>query len=625
MNNIKVLDNSMINKIAAGEVVERPLSVIKELVENAIDAGATIIEVEIKDGGTSFMRVKDNGKGIAKIEARTAFLRHATSKIAAIEDLERVLTMGFRGEALSSIAAVAQVEMITKTAEQSTGVRMEISGGEILSEVDVGTATGTDITVRNLFAHVPARLKFLKKPATEGGYISDIINKLALGNPGIAFQYVNNYSFLLQTRGDGNLKNVIFSIYGKEVAENLIPLQYEKSGIKIDGYIGKPSVSRGNRNYSMLYINGRYIKSGIVQSAVEEAYKTKLTQGKFPFCVISLGLAPEIVDVNVHPTKLEVRFSNEGLIYKSVSAAVDSALKSQSLIPRPDLTSEKVKDGSDFIPRETISELLYETRVPEKKQSGALSLSENMGGDASKATSSDAYPIRTQKQNISPLNNKPPLIPPDKPVEQQRLPESVQNDALFTNYHIAGQIFNTYWLVEQGSSVFLIDQHAAHERVLYENLMKSLKSGNVDSQKLVQPVMIPVSPSERQCIKENHKFLENCGFEIEAFDQASFVLYAVPFVFDTPAGAGFFIEILDSLGTFEKNIEDIYDAKFDKIASISCKAAVKANDRLSNLEAKGLIEQVLKLEDPFTCPHGRPTVVELSKTMFEKLFKRIQS
>ena len=598
---IKVLENSMINKIAAGEVVERPLSVIKELAENSIDAGATSIEIEIKDGGTSFMRVRDNGKGIPKSEVKTAFLRHATSKIAEIEDLESVLTMGFRGEALSSIASVAQVVLVTKTEEQSSGVKLELDGGDVISETDVGTATGTEITVRNLFANVPARRKFLKKPAAEGGYISDIINKLALGNPGIAFKYINNNSTILQTRGDGNLKNVIFSVYGKEVAGNLIELRYQKQGVTLDGFIGKPSISRGNRNYSLLYINGRYVRSDITQSAVEEAYKTKLTQGKFPFCVMRLGVAPETVDVNVHPTKLEVRFSDEDLIYRSVYAAVDGALRAESLIPVANTGEKQEQRPAREAVTRSVADILYDMPVPESKPIAAVSFAEG-----------DADDVRHRE----PLKR----LAMTERVEQ--LP--VRESAIFTDYRIIGQIFNTYWIIEQGAAVYLIDQHAAHERVLYENLAKTLKAGNVDSQKLVQPIIIPVSQTERQCIRENLEFFSGCGFEVEEFDLNSFVLYSVPFVFGAPSGAGFFIEILDSFGAFDKNIEDIYDAKLDKIASISCKAAVKANDRLSGSEARGLIEQALKLENPFTCPHGRPTIVELSKTMLEKLFKRIQ-
>ncbi|MCL2699020.1 MAG: DNA mismatch repair endonuclease MutL [Defluviitaleaceae bacterium] len=598
---IKVLENSMINKIAAGEVVERPLSVIKELAENSIDAGATSIEIEIKDGGTSFMRVRDNGKGIPKSEVKTAFLRHATSKIAEIEDLESVLTMGFRGEALSSIASVAQVVLVTKTEEQSSGVKLELDGGDVISETDVGTATGTEITVRNLFANVPARRKFLKKPAAEGGYISDIINKLALGNPGIAFKYINNNSTILQTRGDGNLKNVIFSVYGKEVAGNLIELRYQKQGVTLDGFIGKPSISRGNRNYSLLYINGRYVRSDITQSAVEEAYKTKLTQGKFPFCVMRLGVAPESVDVNVHPTKLEVRFSDEDLIYRSVYAAVDGALRAESLIPVANTGEKQEQRPAREAVTRSVADILYDMPVPESKPIAAVSFAEG-----------DADDVRHRE----PLKR----LAMTERVEQ--LP--VRESAIFTDYRIIGQIFNTYWIIEQGAAVYLIDQHAAHERVLYENLAKTLKAGNVDSQKLVQPIIIPVSQTERQCIRENLEFFSGCGFEVEEFDLNSFVLYSVPFVFGAPSGAGFFIEILDSFGAFDKNIEDIYDAKLDKIASISCKAAVKANDRLSGSEARGLIEQALKLENPFTCPHGRPTIVELSKTMLEKLFKRIQ-
>lgn len=603
MSEIKLLDNGMINKIAAGEVVERPASVVKELVENAVDAGSTAVTVEIKDGGISFIRVTDNGCGIAKEQVKSAFLRHATSKIYNMDDLENVLTLGFRGEALSSIAAVSEVELITKTSGSEAGMRIEISGGEVVSQGEAGSADGTTFIMRNLFFNVPARRKFLKKAATESGYVSDIVTKTALGHPEIAFKYINNNSTLIQTNGSGDLAAAVFSIYGKDAVQKMLPVKHGKNGFVLTGVIGKNELSRANRAYESFYINGRYVKSPLVEAAVIEAYQTRLPIGRFPVFVLNLQSAPSFVDVNVHPTKLEVRFGDEELVYNFVREAVENAFKGQDLIPKQEIVKGGIISDSGNYVGAVLNEAdtAYTVEAPPKDLPPItyIQMSELGYKEVAESGMKGNGKIETGTPREEPVNT------------------------FFKNYKIAGHIFDTYWLIEQADSLYIIDQHAAHERVLFEEVTERLKSGNIASQKLAVPIAVNLSQSEKQVVIDNIELLESFGFEIEELGEQAYAVRAVPYIFNNPAETGFFLDIVDKLAGVDTSVQNIYDTKINGIATISCKAAVKANDRLSYIEAKALIDKIVKLENPFTCPHGRPTVVEITKYELEKMFKRV--
>jgi len=601
----------MINKIAAGEVVERPSSVVKELIENSIDAGATIITIEVKDGGISLIRVSDNGRGISKEDVKNVFLRHATSKIENMDDLEKVLTLGFRGEAMSSISAVSQLEMVTKEVNSTVGSHIEIHGGKILREQSIGAADGTSIIVRNLFYNVPARRKFLKRSSTESGYISDIVDKFILGHPEVSFKYILNGKKLLDTNGDNKLKSSIFHIYGKEISKSLLEIEYSSSNLLLTGYIGKPEVCRSNRSYGNFFVNGRFIKNQLVQSAVEEAYKTKLPIGKFPVYILKLSIDPSFVDVNVHPTKLEIKFSNEDEIYDLVFKAVDTALKSNILIPKyisknnltkndRDVAVNKLPNTKEFVeetPRLVTIRPLLNTTVME---------------------------VFSRVNNNSIYNHPSNTMHLSEDKKRENFVDEKPKNTFFKDYKIIGQILNTYWLIEESSSLYLIDQHAAHERVLYEDFIHKYKNEQLVSQRLLQPQAITLSIREREIYGDNKQLFERAGFEIEVFGEDTFAIRSVPFIFKEGISPTVFMEIIDRLGSIDSNINNIYDTKLDRIASFSCKAAVKANDKLSYEEAKALIEKLISIENPFTCPHGRPTIVELTKYEIEKMFKRIQ-
>lgn len=657
MNKIHLLDNGLINKIAAGEVVERPASVVKELMENSIDAGATSITVEIAEGGTSVIKITDNGKGIPKDEIRTAFMRHATSKIDSFEDLENVLTLGFRGEALSSIASVAQVEMLTRTENDPMGTRIIINGGIVDREEECAANVGTVFYVKNIFFNTPARRKFLKKPATEGSYISEIVNRIALGHPNIAIKYINNGNIVLQTNGDGNIKNSLFYIYGKDIASKMLSLESEKEGYRLKGLVGKPELSRGNRNYENFFINGRFIKSTLVQNAVEDAYKNKIMIGKFPVFALNLIVPSNTVDVNVHPTKLEVRFSDENFIYDLIYNAVLKVLKAEELIPevtwdkpvkekkapvvqmdlndvKPEIDVNKAVEV-EKTPLEVIeksADFVYDNKgitidsVPKPKERD-ISLAEtpvNSGGNNIAKAMEILYGkevANPEKYGISARNEKEKYTEIDI-TKYKTEPEVKKRKAFFTNYKIVGQLFSTYWIVEQGEDMYLIDQHAAHERVLFEKFTKDLKEKKTVSQLLLQPVVVALTDREKVIVEENRELLESFGFEFEQFGEKAYAIRSVPWVFNEDTRASFFTDIVDALG--EKHISNIYDTKADEIAMMSCKAAVKGNDKLSYSEAQALIQELLKLEDPFTCPHGRPTIIKMSKYELEKKFKRIQ-
>ena len=659
MKKIEVLDNKTINKIAAGEVVESPKSVVKELVENAIDAGATMVSVEIKEGGTSLIKITDNGKGIAKEDLKVAFLRHATSKLSQVEDLEHIFTLGFRGEALASIAAVAQVEMITKTEIAQIGTSIEIHGGEIKKIEDVATTQGTSVAVKNLFYNVIARRKFLKKPATESGYVSDLMNKLALGHPEVSFRYINNGTSMLSTPGNKDLKVAIFYVYGKEVANGMLPIYIKKNGYEISGMIGKPELSRGNRNYENLFINGRFIRNSIVASAVENGYKTRLMVGKFPIFILNLGIDPSQIDVNVHPAKLEVRFKNDDEIYEIFNEAILETLEKEVLIPQvswdkkqkihkemPPVEQQKIEELSVEQPRiekAEIKELEVEQKrsfVPQRL--GSQSFGENktinqlLKGnkkpinqvhqerqpfykDEKEVSQKNSLLEKQEKALVAEYNKKNPIFPVEKQIE---IMVEKQKESFFSNYKIIGQIFKTYWVIEQENSLYMIDQHAAHERILFEQLMNGLKKEKISSQRLLVPLMIQLTPMETVTLQENKELLEGFGFEIESFTTDTFALKAVPYILKEPSKVEFFMEILDKLE--QEKIESLYDEKQNCIATMACKAAVKGHDFMTEIEAQGMIEQLLKLENPFSCPHGRPIIIEMTKYELEKKFKRIQ-
>lgn len=679
MQNIRLLDSKTINKIAAGEVVESPKSVVKELTENAIDAGASSVTVEIREGGISYIRVADNGCGIPKEQVKSAFLRHATSKMSQIEDLEHIFTLGFRGEALASIAAVAQVEMLTKTKEEETGTRICISGGEIETIEDAACREGTSITVKNLFYNVPARRKFLKKPATESGYVSDLVNKIALGHPEVAIHYINNGATVLHTAGNSDPKTAVFYVYGKDAASNMLPISYQKGEYAISGLIGKPELCRANRNYENLFINGRFIKNAVVSSAVEDAYKTKLIIGKFPVFVLNLEVEPALVDVNVHPAKLEVRFKNDDEVYEFFYTAVSKVLQETVLIPKATLEKKpkekqpepeqqtlpdvpKKPEPAYEIPRtsESTGEKPAQERpkwervsLPKAEQPNTEREAEpitssvpnrsSLGGGRSvdellkrKAAPSGvaqmAEPyLRTepvQKEKIEPAQEK--VIPqmqaePIKTREEIKAPaaeEREEKKPFFQNYKIIGQVFRTYWIVEQGDCLYLIDQHAAHERILYEELMNRFKEEQIVSQRMLTPLMLNLTPSEVETLRDNMELLESFGFELEDFG-GKYALRSTPYLMQNSSNISFFTDILDRLA--EERISNVYDTKILAVATMACKAAVKGHDVLSVREAEALIHQLLKLEHPFTCPHGRPTIIALTKYELEKMFKRIQN
>ena len=622
--------------------------------ENSIDAGATAITVEIKNGGIDMVKIIDNGCGIPKTDIKTAFLRHATSKLSKIEDLDDIMTLGFRGEALSSIASVAQVEMVTKTDDDETGQKFVIHGGKVISSEEVGANTGTVFTMNNLFFNTPARRKFLKKPSTEAGYVSEIVNRIALGHPEIAIKYINNGNTILSTSGNGDLKTCLFYVYGKDIASKMLPLDYKQDGFKLSGLIAKPELSRGNRNYENFFINGRYIKSDTARDAIEDAYKGKLMVGKFPIIVLDLTVPPSTVDVNVHPRKLEVRFSDEDLIYDIIFKAVDGVLSSVNLIPEvgwdrekrikpePVLAENNVEKENKPDINDQIGSKLIQVKNPEKSvfdthydnkmifndatmDSAENQISEEAKtenylyndlkiGNKTKTENDSTEGVSDNKPEKSTVSNKKP--------EQLVLSEIKEKKKFFNNYRVVGQIFNTYWIVEQENKMYLIDQHAAHERVLYEQFTESFKADMPMKQMLVAPVAVNLTEREKVVLNDNLELLERLGFEIEEFGINTYALRAVPYIFDEPGNLSFFTEIIDKLS--EKNINNLYDTKYDAIASISCKAAVKGNDRLSYAEAQELINRLLKLENPFTCPHGRPTIIEMSRYEIEKKFKRIQ-
>ena len=705
MSNIHVLDQITIDKIAAGEVIERPASVVKELVENAIDAGSGSVTVEIKEGGISYMRIADNGCGIARDDVQNAFLRHSTSKIRAAEDLEHIASLGFRGEALSSIAAVSQVEMITKTKEQLLGTRYQIAGGKEEGLEDTGASDGTTFLIRQLFYNVPARRKFLKTPITEASHVGDLMTRLALSHPEISFQFINNGQSRLHTSGNGNLKDVIYHVYGREITANLIPMEYKNNGLSLSGYIGAPLISRGNRNFENYFINGRYVKSNIIYRAIEDAYKDFSMQHKFPFTVFHITIDGEHVDVNVHPTKMELRFNNQQEVYNTLYEAIDSALHGRELIPKVTLDEPKVpraevvpvtKEKQNF--RTTGSSVSFastagnmtkqaaqsemwagvqtpvkqKSKIPPKEERNLDYFMEQMkkrvtsyhqqNSSAEVKSRSDIFKPERQadrireavsqykatardakKQEFPKKTDVTPEIPGtaktttekttaneqgidikanEKPEQMDLFEDRFLDKERKADYTLIGQIFDTYWLVQFENSLYIIDQHAAHERVLYERTLREMKNREFTSQMISPPIILNLTMQEAELLRQYMDRFTRIGFEFEEFGQDSFAVRSVPDNLFSIAKKDLLLEMIDHLSD-ELNRNQPSDLIDEKIASMSCKAAVKGNMSLSAAEVDTLIGELLLLDNPYHCPHGRPTIISMTKRELEKKFKRI--
>ncbi|MCL2224448.1 MAG: DNA mismatch repair endonuclease MutL [Defluviitaleaceae bacterium] len=609
MNPITQLNQSLINKIAAGEVVERPLSVVKELTENAIDAGASMVTVEIKDGGLSSVRVTDNGGGIPEADLPLAFARHATSKITDFDDLMSVQTLGFRGEALSSIAAVAQVEMITKTQGQIAGTRVEVHGGQMISSGAIGCADGTTVVVSNLFYNTPARRKFLKKPATEAASISFCLERLALGNPSLVLRYINNGQIVFQTTGNNDLKTTMLNIYGREVAAKTVSVNAVSNDMRLLGLIGKPETARGNRKHGSFFINGRYIESKLITRAVEAAMKTMLPSGKFPVYSLNLSMPHDTLDVNVHPTKMDVRFADEEGVFAFIEDAVRDALEEHNLIPTT--RHGRVKRGEQDAEAEQIP--LHEPfAIPAPRMMTGLT-TRNPIGFATHGGLKVKHAITMDGTDTE--------LPPWSSLREERAEAEPEQKKFFTQYEIQGLVFQTYWLVSQGESLYMIDRHAAHERVLYENFLRKAQEETVHSQALLTPIALRLTPREKQILKDNKELFGRFGFDISDDEEKPEIL-SVPFLMKGPLNASFFTELLDKMDEAGFAKDSPYTHKTELIAMAACKAAIKAGDTQTDDEAHDLITQLLELNNPFTCPHGRPTIIEITKTELERRFKR---
>jgi len=663
MPQIQVLDLITIDKIAAGEVIERPASIVKELVENSIDAKAASVTVEIQDGGISLIRVTDNGSGIEREDIRNAFLRHSTSKIRKVEDLAHIASLGFRGEALSSISAVTRTELITKTKEDTFGTRYVIEGGVEQSLEDAGAPDGTTFLVRQLFYNVPARRKFLKTPMTEAGHVQDLLMRLALSHPEVAFTFINNGQTKMRTSGNGKLKDVIYSIYGREAAANLIELDYSMDGLVMKGYLGKPVITRGNRNFENYFVNGRYVKNAMLSKAIEDAYKDFLMQHKFPFVVIHFQVDGEKIDVNVHPTKMEMRFQRQQDVYNIVYEGVHRTLLEPELIPQVEAPAPKVisqpKSESPFLlkpktaPRpmekkpEEKEEPHYEAYFMKKMKERVLSYHQRNSSaevakkeqifrpqaQAERIKDALARAKEVEKQPQKQAEEQPELIRETpvyetKPVTEEKaeqlnlFEEHLLKREKKAEYKLIGQVFETYWLVEFENSLYIIDQHAAHERVLYERTLKEMKNREFTAQYLSPPIILSLSMQEAQVLNENMDRFTRIGFEIEPFGGEEYAVRAIPDNLFGIAKKELLLEMLDDLtdGISTSMTPELID---EKVASMSCKAAVKGNNRLSAQEADALIGELLLLENPYHCPHGRPTIIAMTQRELEKKFKRI--
>lgn len=640
MPQIEVLDQQTIDKIAAGEVIERPASVVKELVENAIDARATAVTVEVKEGGISFIRITDNGCGIEKDQVKLAFLRHSTSKIRSVEDLLTVSSLGFRGEALSSIAAVAQVELITKTASDISGIRYVIAGGkeELLEEI--GAPEGTTFLVRNLFYNTPARRKFLRTASKEAGYISDLMERIALSHPEISFKFIVNNQVKLHTSGNSNLKEIIYHIYGRDIAANLIEIRREEENFSMEGFIGKPLISRGNRNFENYFINGRYVRSSLIAKSIEDGYKSFVMQHKYPFTVLHLSIRGELLDVNVHPTKMELRFSNQEQVYETIVTTVRESINQEELVYQMAFTknssreAEKTKgEEGKSIPEPFEKKRLAAIRESVKKDSPYERKYEEPSQRKEQGAKAEKPKASCQQASLSDLvvmEEAASYGGKKKPVDSQEIPEPQEPEKGHrkllapesVKYHrIIGQVFDTYWLVEMEDNLYIIDQHAAHEKLLYERTMASLKRQEHTSQAIFPPILMTLSMQEEELLKTYMDYFTRIGFAIEPFEGREYAVTSVPGNLFGLNEKALMIELLDGLSHLKGR--EAPELVLEKIASMSCKAAVKGNQRLSRTELEHLIGELLTLENPYHCPHGRPTIIAMSKYELEKKFKRV--
>ena len=676
MPEIHVLDQDTINQIAAGEVIERPASVVKELLENAIDAKATAVTVEIRDGGLSVIRITDNGCGIEPEQIPTAFLSHATSKIRDAADLVTIASLGFRGEALSSIAAVAKVELITRTPGSISGSRYRIEGGKEVGLEEVGAPEGTTFLVRDLFFNTPARRKFLKTPATEASHVAGLVEKIALSHPEISFRFIQNNQTKLFTSGNGNLKDIIYAVYGREIAQNLVPVAGGADPITVGGFIGKPVIARSNRSFEVYFINGRYIRNGLIGKAVEDAYKPFMMQHKYPFTMLSFTVDPSFIDVNVHPSKLELRFRNDETVYRTVYHTISVLLSGQELIPEVDLEKEsdrkaqepapdragapaapaglravRFRDafpapaapipavkpaGQEHMPAETAvnavpaaaskevtapADTTAETTVPDNAAPADIPKETAMPTAASEAPALRPVPSPASVTPSRISEQRLPYVTDKKPEQMTMFTEKLLTPEARKHHRIIGQLFSTYWLVEFGENLYIIDQHAAHEKVLYERTIKSLRDRSYTSQMLNPPAVVTLTGEEQLMLQKYGEEFRHLGFEAEPFGGNDFALRAVPDNLFSVDKGELFLEILDSLTAESGMVTG--ETLNHRIATMSCKAAVKGNNRLSVKEAEELIDELLTLDNPYACPHGRPTIISMSRTELEKKFKRI--
>ena len=656
MPQIALLSQETIDKIAAGEVIERPSSVVKELVENAIDAGSSAVTVEIKEGGISFIRISDNGCGIEREQIPLAFLRHSTSKIKSVEDLFTVTSLGFRGEALSSIAAVSQVELITKTNGDSTGSRYLIEGSKEVSLEEIGAPDGTTFIVRNLFYNTPARKKFLKSAQTEGTYIHELMQRMILSHPDVAFKFIMNNQVKLQSSGNGNIKDIIYHLYGRDITKALLPIAHESELFKVSGFIGKPMISRGNRGYELYFVNGRFIRSQILSKAIEDAFKPFLMQHQYPFTVLYFEIDSSLLDVNVHPTKMELRFSNQQELYREVQSILSASLVHRDIIPEVPVDTPKKNEMEVPKIEKVMPEPFEQKRLEEIRKAVRKDSPYEIKYPVSRPMGTGSVSSAAQEKLLDTIKSMPPEDMMEERIRKEPLPEqskketekelakeayvlreeetygakpegsyeqgSFLKEEEMAKQKIIGQLFDTYWLVEYNDRLFIVDQHAAHEKVMYEKLKKQFEKKEFTSQAISPPIVITLSMREAEVLERFKEQFTKLGFEIEHFGGAEYSICGVPGNLYRLNTRDVLIDMLDELtdGISERATTDVI---LDKIASMSCKAAVKGSQRLSLPEMEQLMKDLMKLDNPYNCPHGRPTIIAMSKYEIEKKFKRI--
>ncbi len=656
MPQIALLSQETIDKIAAGEVIERPSSVVKELVENAIDAGSSAVTVEIKEGGISFIRISDNGCGIEREQIPLAFLRHSTSKIKSVEDLFTVTSLGFRGEALSSIAAVSQVELITKTNGDFTGSRYLIEGSKEVSLEEIGAPDGTTFIIRNLFYNTPARKKFLKSAQTEGTYIHELMQRMILSHPDVAFKFIMNNQVKLQSSGNGNIKDIIYHLYGRDITKALLPIAHESELFKVSGFIGKPMISRGNRGYELYFVNGRFIRSQILSKAIEDAFKPFLMQHQYPFTVLYFEIDSSLLDVNVHPTKMELRFSNQQELYREVQSILSAALVHRDIIPEVPVDTPKKNEMEVPKIEKVMPEPFEQKRLEEIRKAVRKDSPYEIKYPVSRPMGTGSVSSATQEKLLDTIKSMPPEDMMEERIRKEPLPEqskketekelakeayvlreeetygakpegsyeqgSFLKEEEMAKQKIIGQLFDTYWLVEYNDRLFIVDQHAAHEKVMYEKLKKQFEKKEFTSQAISPPIVITLSMREAEVLERFKEQFTKLGFEIEHFGGAEYSICGVPGNLYRLNTRDVLIDMLDELtdGISERATADVI---LDKIASMSCKAAVKGSQRLSLPEMEQLMKDLMKLDNPYNCPHGRPTIIAMSKYEIEKKFKRI--